>query len=60
MGKTVFSPIWQFFEKSVADPSFAVCKVDNCKSKVSRGSKEPSKMTNTNLVNHLLRNHKDI
>ena len=58
MGKTATSPIWQYFEKCVADPSLVICKVDSCKSRVSRGSSIPSKMTNTNLVNHLLRNHK--
>lgn len=58
MGKGVRSPIWQYFDKSVAEPSFAICK--KCKSKVSRGSKEPKKMTNSNLVSHLLRNHEDL
>ena len=59
MGKIASSPIWKFFEKLVGDPSFVICQVDKCGSKVSRGSRLPSKMTNTNLVNHLSRNHKE-
>ena len=58
MGKTATSPIWQYFDKCVADPSIVICKVESCKVKVSRGSSIPKKMTNTNLVNHLQRNHK--
>jgi hypothetical protein len=42
----------------LADISFAICK--KCKSKTSRGSKDPKRMTNTNLVSHLLKNHKDL
>ena len=59
MGKAATSPIWQYFDKSVADPSVVICKIENCKSKVSRGSSNPRLMTNTNLVNHLQRNHKE-
>ena len=58
MGKSATSPIWQYFEKSLADVSFAICK--KCKSKTSRGSTDPKRMTNTNLVTHLLKNHKDL
>ena len=47
MGKIASSPIWKFFEKLVGDPSFVICQVDKCGSKVSRGSRLPSKMTNT-------------
>ena len=33
------SPIWEFFEKNLLDPSTVACK--KCKVKVSRGNKYP-------------------
>ena len=52
------SPIWDFFEKNLLDPSTVACK--KCKVKVSRGNKDPRKMTNSNMVSHLRNKHKDL
>ena len=58
MGKGATSSIWEFYDKTLADPGHAVCK--KCKKKVSRGSHVPAKMNNTNLKNHLRVQHGDL
>ena len=45
------NPIWDYFKVKEDDISKAVCIL--CKKNLSRGSKEPHKMTTTNLLNHL-------
>lgn len=52
------SSIWEYYDKSLADPSHVSCK--KCKSKISRGSSIPAKMTSTNMKNHLKATHKDL
>ena len=52
------SPIWNFFDKNLIDPSTVTCK--KCKTKVSRGSRDPKKMTNSNMMAHLRNKHKDL
>ena len=49
MGRITISPIWDHYDKVVADPSFAICK--KCKLQISRGNKDPKKMNNTNMLN---------
>ena len=58
MGKGVTSPIWEHYDKLLAEPGFVLCK--KCKSKISRGNKNPKKMTNTNMLNHLRVKHKSL
>ena len=55
MVRTTSSPIWSYFDKLVDNPSHVECKV-----KVSRGSSNPKKMTNSNMKNHLSQKHPDI
>jgi hypothetical protein len=57
MVRTTSSPVWSFFDKLVDDPSHVECK--QCKVKVSRGSSNPKKMTNSNMKNHLSQKHPD-
>ena len=51
-------PIWDYFEKSTEDLSFAICK--KCKVNVSRGSKEVKKMTTSNKKSHLKKVHGEV
>ena len=57
MVKRIVSSIWDFFEKVTDSPHLARCKI--CHKTASRGSADPSKMTVTNLKNHLSSNHND-
>ena len=58
MVRTTTSPIWGYFVKVVATPHMAEC--NTCKGNVSRGSKNPKHMTNTNMKNHLRQKHGDL
>ena len=50
MGK-ITSPVWGYFEKVVAEPHLATCKL--CGKNISRGSRDTNNLTTTNLKNHL-------
>ena len=58
MGKGASSSIWDYFAKVIDDQSKVICK--KCNIKISRGSKDPKKMTNSNMVSHLKAKHKDL
>ena len=58
MGKGISSSIWDYFAKVIDDQSKVICK--KCNIKISRGSKDPKKMTNSNMVSHLKAKHKDL
>lgn len=55
MPKKSDNPLWDYFKVSDEDVSKAVCIL--CKKNLSRGSKDPHKMTTTNLQNHLKKVH---
>jgi hypothetical protein len=55
MPKKSNNPVWDYFKVNDEDASKAVCIL--CKKNLSRGSKDPHKMSTTNLQNHLKKQH---
>ena len=58
MPKKSGNPLWDYFKVSDEDISKALCILR--KKNLSRGSKEPHKMTTTNLQNHLKKIYNDV
>ena len=55
------SPLWNYFDEVVGDPTNVTCKVGECKQIISRGKtgKERSRLSNTGMRGHLKSTHKD-
>jgi len=56
--RTKQNPLWEYFCIDKEDSSKAICKI--CKQKISRGSKNPHKMTTSSLNSHLKNKHNSI
>ena len=58
MPKQSPNPLWDYFKVRDEGCSKAECIL--CKKLLSRGSKDPHKMTTTNLQNHLKKTHSSV
>ncbi len=52
------SPIWDFFTIVPDQPQWAKC--NQCKGLISRGGKDKSKQTTSNLISHLEKKHANL
>ena len=56
--RTKKNPVWDYFCIDEEDSSKAICNL--CEQKISRGSKNPHKITASSLTNHLKNRHKSV
>ena len=53
------SPIWKLVVIDPSNQENAICKVNGCNLKISRGGAKGAKFCTTNIMNHLVRIHPD-
>ena len=53
------SALWDYFAEEANDPTFVVCKIVDCKKKISRGKcgSDRSRLSNTGMRGHLRTHH---